>query len=64
MRTILTAVVTILIASLATGTFAQSKPVPKTLFYDSDGTGAAAAVLFATVNPGTALTNLDFVGYS
>ena len=37
MRTILTAVVTILIASLATGTFAQAKPVPKTLFYDSDG---------------------------
>ena len=37
MRTILTAVVTILIASLAPGAFAQSKAVPKTLFYDSDG---------------------------
>lgn len=31
------AVVTVLIASFAIGTFAQSKPVPKTVFYDSDG---------------------------
>ena len=32
------------------------------LFYDSDGSGAAAATLFATVVPGTALTSADFVG--
>jgi Ca2+-binding RTX toxin-like protein/endo-alpha-1,4-polygalactosaminidase (GH114 family) len=33
------------------------------IFYDADGSGAAAAILFATVTPGTALTNLDFVAY-
>ena len=33
------------------------------IFHDSDGTGAAAQVLFATVNPGTALTNADFIVY-
>jgi len=33
------------------------------LFYDSDGLGGAAAILFATVTPGTALTSADFVGY-
>ncbi len=33
------------------------------LFYDSDGTGAAAALLFASVAPGTALTHADFVIY-
>ncbi len=30
------------------------------LFYDDDGTGANAAVLFATINPGTALGFNDF----
>jgi len=33
------------------------------VFYDRDGNGAAAAVQFATVTAGTALTNLDFVAY-
>jgi Ca2+-binding RTX toxin-like protein len=33
------------------------------IFYDSDGTGSAAAILFATVAPGTALTNADFIAY-
>jgi Ca2+-binding RTX toxin-like protein len=31
------------------------------LFYDSDGTGAAAAMQFAEVNPGLGLTHLDFI---
>ena len=31
------------------------------LFYDPDGTGAAAQIHFATVAAGTALTNLEFV---
>ena len=31
------------------------------IFYDADGNGAGAAVLFAQVSAGTALTNLDFV---
>lgn len=31
------------------------------IFYDADGTGAAAAVLFAVVNPGVALDHTDFV---
>jgi serralysin len=30
------------------------------LFYDSDGTGGAAAVQFATVSAGLSLTSLDF----
>jgi Ca2+-binding RTX toxin-like protein len=34
------------------------------IFYDADGNGAGAAVLFAQVAIGTALTNLDFVGYT
>ena len=33
------------------------------IFYDADGVGGAAQILFATVNAGTALTNADFVGY-
>ncbi len=31
------------------------------LYYDSDGSGAAAQILFATVVPGAAVTNADFV---
>ena len=30
------------------------------IFYDSDGNGAAAKILFAHVDPGTVLTNADF----
>jgi Ca2+-binding RTX toxin-like protein len=33
------------------------------LFYDPDGTGAAAQMLFAVVNAGTALTHADFYVY-
>ncbi|HEX8642270.1 MAG TPA: calcium-binding protein [Allosphingosinicella sp.] len=33
------------------------------IFYDADGTGAAAQVLFATVTPGTDLAAVDFYGY-
>jgi Ca2+-binding RTX toxin-like protein len=33
------------------------------MFYDADGAGGAAQVLFATVTPGAALTNADFVIY-
>ena len=33
------------------------------IYYDADGTGPAAKILFATVSPGTFLTNADFVGY-
>jgi Ca2+-binding RTX toxin-like protein len=34
------------------------------IFYDADGNGAGAAVLFATVNAGTVLTNADFSAYT
>lgn len=34
------------------------------LFYDSDGAGGAAKVLFATVNPGTALSHFDITAFS
>lgn len=34
------------------------------IFYDADGSGAAAAILFATVTPGTPLTHADFIIYS
>ena len=34
------------------------------VFYDADGDGAGAAVLFAQVNPGTGLSELDFVAYT
>ena len=33
------------------------------IFYDADGTGAAAAILFATVSAGTLLTHTDFHVY-
>jgi Ca2+-binding RTX toxin-like protein len=33
------------------------------IFYDSDGVGGAAQILFATVVAGTALTNADFSAY-
>lgn len=33
------------------------------IFYDADGNGAGAQLLFATVGPGTGLTRLDFVAY-
>jgi serralysin len=33
------------------------------IFYDPDGAGGAAAILFATVNDGTAVTNADFYVY-
>ena len=33
------------------------------IFYDEDGTGATAQILFATVVPGTALTNADFSAF-
>lgn len=31
------------------------------IFYDADGSGATAAILFATVSPGTVLTSADFL---
>ena len=34
------------------------------IFYDADGNGAGAAVLFAQVAVGTALNNFDFVAYT
>jgi serralysin len=34
------------------------------ILYDRDGTGAAEAVLFATVTPELALTSADFIGYT
>jgi Ca2+-binding RTX toxin-like protein len=33
------------------------------IWFDSDGTGAAPRILFATVDPGTALTHADFIGF-
>ena len=30
------------------------------IYYDADGTGATAQILFATVDPGTSLTYADF----
>jgi Ca2+-binding RTX toxin-like protein len=33
------------------------------IFYDEDGSGGAAAVLFARVDAGTELTNADFIAY-
>ncbi|HEX8669006.1 MAG TPA: matrixin family metalloprotease [Allosphingosinicella sp.] len=34
------------------------------IFYDADGNGAGAAILFAQVTAGTTLTNLDFAAYT
>ncbi|TPG10845.1 beta strand repeat-containing protein [Sphingomonas oligophenolica] len=49
--------------TVATGTTATILYDASTgrIFYDQDGAGAGAAVLFATVNPGTTLTAADFV---
>jgi Ca2+-binding RTX toxin-like protein len=33
------------------------------IFYDGDGAGGAAAILFARVDPGTALSHADFIGF-
>ncbi|HEV2747964.1 MAG TPA: pre-peptidase C-terminal domain-containing protein [Allosphingosinicella sp.] len=33
------------------------------LFYDADGIGGVDQILFATVDPGLALTHADFIGY-
>ncbi|MGD9978957.1 MAG: calcium-binding protein, partial [Hyphomonadaceae bacterium] len=33
------------------------------LYYDADGSGAGAAVLFATLSTGLALTQADFFGF-
>ena len=33
------------------------------IFYDADGLGGVAQILFATVTPATALTNADFNAY-
>jgi Ca2+-binding RTX toxin-like protein len=33
------------------------------IFYDADGAGGAAAILFARVTAGTVLTSADFFGY-
>ena len=33
------------------------------IFYDADGSGAVAAILFATVTAGSPLTNADFFIY-
>ncbi|HEX8257601.1 MAG TPA: hypothetical protein VF589_08195, partial [Allosphingosinicella sp.] len=34
------------------------------LYYDADGSGAAAQILFARVTAGTSLSYADFVAYS
>ena len=36
---------------------------PGNIFYDADGIGGVAQILFATVTAGTALTNADFNAY-
>lgn len=33
------------------------------IFYDADGSGTGAAILFAQLTPGTAITSADFIGY-
>ena len=38
-------------------------PATGQIRYDADGAGGAAAILFATVAPGTVLTNADFSAY-
>ena len=34
------------------------------IFYDADGSGRGGQILFATVDPGVTLTNVDFFIYS
>jgi hypothetical protein len=34
------------------------------IFYDADGSGGGAKVLFAKVTAGTTLTNADFIGFT
>ena len=62
--------------TLASGAFAQGTAAQDAddrivydsatgnIWYDADGSGAGAAVLFATVAAGTALTHLDFTAYT
>ncbi|MDQ4086550.1 MAG: S8 family serine peptidase [Pseudomonadota bacterium] len=69
-RTIFSAITvdgTLNAAAFHTGTAAQTTahriiydPASGSIFYDKDGTGAAAPMLFATVAPGLPLTNADF----
>ena len=54
-------------SAFVTGTAARDSsdriiydPATGKIFYDRDGTGSAAPILFATVDPGLALTNADF----
>ena len=56
-------------SAFAAGTAAQDADdrilydsVTGRIFYDADGVGGAAAVLFARVDAGTVLTSADFVG--
>ena len=72
-RTVFTAIVTngtLASAAFFTGTTAHDADdriiydaATGRIFYDSDGTGAAAPVLFAEVGAGATVTNLDFVAY-